>query len=76
MNAASHLTQSLSRYFKPKAARKPADPSYAVFRDYCKRRGITYKLARDGFIEFSDGVAFAHYGDWAETMNGHWSESA
>jgi hypothetical protein len=28
-------------------------------------------LARDGFIEFSDGVCFAHHGDWSETMQRH-----
>ena len=65
------LQRSLSGYFKAPATRKPADPAYAEFRAYCKARSITYKVARDGFIEFSDGVCFGHYGDWAETLSGH-----
>lgn len=70
-----HMQTSLSRafgcYFKPPAERKAADPAYAEFRAYCKTKGLTYKVARDGFIEFSDGVVFGHYGDWAETLAGH-----
>lgn len=69
------LRNSLSIYFKPTAARKPADPSYAEFRAYCKTEGITYRIARDGFIEFSDGESFGHYGDWSETMTRHQSRS-
>ncbi|MCH9834674.1 hypothetical protein K0U83_03385 [bacterium] len=65
------LNSALTAYFKPAAKRKPADPTYATFRTYCKARGVTYKVARDGFIEFSDGACFAHYGDWAETQRGH-----
>ena len=65
-----HLQRALSGYFKPTAARKP-DPAYAKFRSYCDGLGVTYKIARDGFIEFSDGVVFGHYGDWSETMQGH-----
>jgi hypothetical protein len=66
-----HMQQALTKLFTPAAARKPADPAYAEFRAYCKQRGITYKVTRDGFIEFSDGVCFGHYGDWAETLSGH-----
>ena len=69
------LQSSLNAYFKAPAARKPADPAYAEFRAYCKKRGITYKVARDGFIEFSDGVCFGHYGDWSETLSGHKAEA-
>lgn len=65
------LQRQLGRMFTPSAPRKPADPAYAAFRTYCKRVGVTYKIARDGYIEFSDGVMFGHYGDWAETMDGH-----
>lgn len=66
-----HLSNALNSYFKAAPARKPADPTYAEFRAYCKAEGVTYKVARDGYIEFSDGVMFGHYGDWAETMSGH-----
>lgn len=66
-----HLTQALAGYFKAPAPRKPTDPAYAEFRAYCSERGLTYKIARDGFIEFSDGMMFGHYGDWAETLSGH-----
>jgi hypothetical protein len=65
------LSRTLNAYFKPEAPRRQKDPHYAAFRAYCKTKGITYKVARDGFIEFSDGVVFAHYGDWAETLSGH-----
>jgi hypothetical protein len=69
------MKRLLSTYFQPAKARPPADPAYAEFRNYCKARGITYKVARDGFIEFSDGVCFGHYGDWAETLRGHRTET-
>jgi hypothetical protein len=69
------LNQALNSYFKP-TTRKAADPAYAEFRAYCKAKGLTYKIARDGYIEFSDGVTFGHYGDWAETMSGHKAEAA
>jgi len=65
------LSNALSSYFKAPAPRKAADPAYAEFRAYCKDKGLTYKVARDGYIEFSDGVMFGHYGDWAETLSGH-----
>lgn len=65
------LAASLTRLFHAPAPRKPADPAYAEFRAYCNAKGLTYKVARDGFIEFSDGVVFGHYGDWAETLSGH-----
>lgn len=66
-----YLTTSLNRYFKALKPRKAADPAYAEFRAYCKDKALTYKVARDGYIEFSDGVMFGHYGDWAETLSGH-----
>jgi hypothetical protein len=69
------LTSSLRRMFKPASTRSKADPAYAAFRAYCRGRGLTYKVARDGFIEFSDGVCFGHYGDWAETLSRHMSEA-
>lgn len=68
----NQLSRSLTRLFKPAAPRKPADPAYAEFRAYCKAKGLTYKIdPRDAYIEFSDGVMFGHYGDWAETLSGH-----
>ena len=65
------LNNALNGYFKTPAPRKVADSAYAEFRAYCKGKGLTYKVARDGYIEFSDGVVFGHYGDWAETLKGH-----
>lgn len=65
------MQQALGRLFKPQAGRKPADPHYAKFRAYCKGKGLTYKVARDGYIEFSDGAVFGHYGDWSETQARH-----
>jgi hypothetical protein len=42
--------------------------AYAEFRAACKRDGLTYKVSRDGYVELSDGRAFPHFGDWAETL--------
>lgn len=69
------LRRALDVFFRPATTNKTADPAYAEFRAYCKEKGINYKIARDGFIEFSDGVTFGHYGDWAETLRGHKAES-
>lgn len=66
-----YLNSALNSLFKAPKPRKPADPAYAKFRAYCKDKGLTYKVARDGYIEFSDGVVFGHYGDWSETLSGH-----
>jgi len=63
---------------KPVVAKKPkakTDESYLEFRKYCNERGLTYEIARDGYIEFSDGLAFPHYGDWNETLLRHQQES-
>ena len=54
-----------------KAAKRVADPAYARLRALVKSRGVTYRIARDGYIEFSDGVCFGHYGDWQETLAGY-----
>ena len=62
------LSQALTGYFKPKSER---DPSYATFRQEMKKRGITYKIARDGYAEFSDGIVCGHYGNWAETLSSY-----
>lgn len=64
------------RVVKPAAARKPkatakVNPNYIAFRKYCKDKGLTYKVAYDNYIEFSDGISFPHYGCWDETMHRH-----
>lgn len=63
------------RVSKPSEARKPkaskVNPSYLEFRKYCKDKGLTYKIAYDNYIEFSDGISFPHYGCWSETMYRH-----
>lgn len=55
---------------KPKP--KPKDnEDYRAFRAYCKERGLTYKLAGDRYIDFSDGIAFPFYGCWNEALERH-----
>ena len=64
------LSRELSRMFTPQAARKPSNASYAAFRAEVTARGLTYRIAGDGYIEFSDGrEPIAHHGDWAETLS-------
>lgn len=68
------LLTATGRVTKPEEARKPkakANVSYLAFRKYCKDQGLTYKVAYDSYIEFSDGISFPHYGDWDETMHRH-----
>lgn len=70
-----HLTTT-GKVIKPIEARKPkattkVNPNYLAFRKYCKDKGLTYKVAYDDYIEFSDGVSFPHYGCWDETMHRH-----
>lgn len=63
---------------KPAVAKKPkakADESYLEFRKYCNEQGVTYEIARDGYIEFSDGIQFPHYGCWYETLERYKNES-
>ena len=73
----NQLNSALNSYFRAPAPRKPADPAYVEFRAYCKAKGLTYKIDRhSGFIDFSDGVSFGHYGDWVETLSGHRAEVA
>lgn len=64
-----YLRRELSAIFAAPAPRKPSNPSYAAFRVEVAARGLTYRIADDGFIEFSDKrEPIAHYGDWAETL--------
>lgn len=58
----------------PADARKPkpkCNESYRAFRAYCKERGLTYEIAYDDYIEFSDGIQFPFYGDWDEVLERH-----
>lgn len=43
--------------------------AYAAFRRECQRRGLTYRMTRDGYIEFSNGTAIPHYNYWAESLS-------
>lgn len=60
------LGQLLDYGSSPKPKRK-ADHQYAEFRKECKRLGLTYKIAHDGYIELSNGGFFPHY-DWSESL--------
>lgn len=64
---------------KPAAAEKPkaaVNESYLEFRKYCKDHGVTYEIARDGYIEFNGGsVQFPHYGCWYETLERYKNEA-
>lgn len=64
---------------KPVVAKKPkakADESYLEFRKYCNEQGVTYEIARDGYIEFNGGsIQFPHYGCWYETLERYKNES-
>lgn len=62
------LNATLSRLFSPPKQQAKKQPEYAAFRAECKRLGVTYKIARDGYIELSDGRAFTYYGDWFEAL--------
>ena len=57
---------------KPAVSKKPkstVDRSYLEFRKYCNDQGLTYEIARDGYIEFNGGrIQFPHYGCWYETL--------
>lgn len=58
----------------PADARRPkpkVNESYRAFRAYCKERGLTYEIAYDDYIEFSDGIQFPFYGDWDEVLERH-----
>jgi hypothetical protein len=76
---AVYLLKAKGRLVKPAVVEKPkakVDSSYLEFRKYCKEQGLTYKLAYDDYIEFSDGFEFPHYGDWNETLDRHKEEVA
>ena len=64
---------------KPAVAKKPkakSDESYLEFRKYCNEQGVTYEIARDGYIEFNGGsIQFPHYGCWYETLERYKNES-
>lgn len=63
---------------KPAVAKKPkttVDRSYLEFRKYCNDQGVTYQIARDGYIELRGSfcpaggiIQFPHYGCWHETL--------
>lgn len=71
------LTAS-GRIEKPAVAKKPkatVDQSYREFREYCEDQGVTYTIARDGYIELRGRfcpaggiIQFPHYGCWHETL--------
>jgi hypothetical protein len=55
---------------KPKLTRK-VDENYRAFRQYCKEQGLSYEIAHDDYIEFSDGIQFPWYGCWSEALERH-----
>jgi 2-C-methyl-D-erythritol 2,4-cyclodiphosphate synthase len=57
---------------KPKLTRK-VDENYRAFRQYCKEQGLSYEIAHDDYIEFSDGIQFPWYGCWSEALERHHS---
>ncbi len=61
------LLGDLLNYGDSPKPRKKADPDYAKFRKECKRLGLTYKIAHDGYIELSNGGFFPHY-NWGESL--------
>ncbi len=62
------LQQMLNQVFAPPPRRREPDPTYRTFRAQLKKLGVTYRIAGDSYIEFSDGIAFGHYGDWEENL--------
>lgn len=49
------------------ATQSAPKPGYAKFRSVAQAKGLTYKIANDGYIEFSNGECIPHYGCWIET---------
>lgn len=65
-----YLQRELGRMFKAPAPRKPTESGYLAFRAEVAARGLTYTIAKDGYIDFSDArEPIAHYGDWQETLS-------
>lgn len=62
------LEKTLAKFLIAKKQKTPNNPEYAAFRAECKKRGIEYKICRDGYIELSSGDVFPHY-SWAETLD-------
>ena len=52
--------------FKPVKAKRKADPDYGKFRRLCKKHGLTYEVADDGYvdIECPDGNRFSIGQGW------------
>lgn len=61
------LQQQLTKLFTAPVQKQSIDPDYRKFRSECKRQGLTYKIAGDGFIELSNGRNFPHY-NWGESL--------
>lgn len=61
------LQHQLNKLFSQPTKRQPANSNYAKFRADCKKLGLTYKIAGDGFIELSNGRNFPHY-TWEESL--------
>lgn len=49
------------------AAQSEPKPGYPEFRRVVRSKGLSYKLAGDGYIELSNGECVPHYGCWIET---------
>jgi hypothetical protein len=65
------LDDVLGKLFKQPKPKRKADPDYGAFRRLCKRHGLTYAIANDGYVdvEAPDGARFAIGQNWDQRVS-------
>ena len=61
------LQKRLGKLFEARDKAKKDYRAYNKFRADCKKLGLTYKIAGDGYIELDNGRSFPHY-TWEESL--------
>jgi hypothetical protein len=64
------LGKKLSAYFSPEApVAKRNQQAYRRFLRVVSAAGLSYNIAKDGFIELSNKQSVPFYGDWNEVAD-------
>jgi hypothetical protein len=68
---ASFLDDILGNLFRPpRKPKRKADPDYGKFRRLCKKHGLTYTVADDGYVDIDapDGASFSIGENWDQRL--------
>ena len=65
------LDEVLGKLFKPEKRKRKPDPDYGKFRRLCKKHGLTYTVADDGYVdvECPDKTRFSIGQGWDQRVS-------